>query len=116
MSASVTILTELREQAVLVPTSAVRQLDGGWFVTVPAADDGSGITFERITVEVGGSDGTNVEITSGIEAGAVLLIGADSAGVAFSATQQQQQQLPQPGGGFGGGFGGGGGGLGGGRQ
>ncbi len=114
MSASVTILTELREQAVLVPTSAVRQLDGAWFVTIPAGDDGSGITFERITVEVGGSDGTNVEITSGLEAGAVLLIGADSAGVAFSATQQQQQQLPQPGGGFGGGFGGGGG-LGGGR-
>ena len=72
MSASVTILTELREQAVLVPTSAVRQLDGAWFVTVPAADDGSGITFERVTVEVGGSDGVNVEITSGLEAGAAL--------------------------------------------
>ena len=112
MSTSVTILTELREEAVLVPVSAVRQLDGAWFVTVPAADDGSGFTFERVTVEVGGSDGVNVEITSGLEAGAVLLIGADSAGVAFSATQQQQQQLPQPGGGFGGGFGGGGGGLG----
>ena len=118
MSASVTILSELREEAVLVPTSAVRQLDGAWFVTVPAADDGSGITFERVTVEVGGSDGTNVEITSGLEAGAVLLIGADSAGVAFNATQQQQQQLPAfgplRGAGFGGGggagFGGGGGG------
>ena len=115
MSASVTILTELREQAVLVPTSAVRQLDGAWFVTIPATDDGdgSGIAFERITVEVGGSDGTNVEITSGLEAGAVLLIGADSAGVAFSATQQQQQQLPQL---LAFGFSGGGGGLGGGRQ
>ncbi len=55
----------------------------------------------------------NVEITSGLEAGAVLLIGADSAGVAFSATQRApQQQFPAfgPGGGFGGGgFGGGGG-------
>ena len=118
MSASVTILTELREQAVLVPISAVRQLDGAWFVTVPApaADDaGDGaIAFERVTVEVGESDGTNVEIFSGIEAGAVLLIGADNSGIAFSATQQQQQQLPLPGGGFGG-FGGGGLG-GGGRQ
>ena len=119
MSASVTILTELREEAVLVPASAVRQLDGAWFVTVPAADDGAGITFERVTVEVGGSDGTSVEITSGLEAGAVLLIGADSAGVAFRATQQQQQQLPafgpQRGAGFGGGGGGGLGGVGGGQ-
>ena len=109
MSASVTILKELREQAVLVPVSAVRQLNGAWFVTVPgpAADDaGDGvISFERVTVEVGESDGTNVEILSGIEAGAVLLIGADNSGIAFSATQQRQQ----PGGGFGGGGPGGGG-------
>ncbi|MCY3602087.1 MAG: HlyD family efflux transporter periplasmic adaptor subunit, partial [Chloroflexi bacterium] len=109
MSASVTILKELREQAVLVPVSAVRHLDGAWFVTVPgpAADDaGEGvIAFERVTVEVGESDGTNVEILSGIEAGAVLLIGADNSGIAFSAQQQRQQ----PGGGFGGGGPGGGG-------
>ena len=109
MSASVTILKELREQAVLVPVSAVRQLNGAWFVTVPgpAADDaGEGvIAFERVTVEVGESDGTNVEILSGIEAGAVLLIGADNSGIAFSAQQQRQQ----PGGGFGGGGPGGGG-------
>ena len=113
MSAGVTILTEVREQAVLAPASAVRQLDGEWFVTVPAAPvDGAGVGFERVTVEVGESDGTNVEITSGLEAGAMLLIGADSAGIAFSATQQQQQ----PGFGFGGGFGGFGGGFGGGGR
>ncbi len=120
MSASVTILTELREQTVLVPISAVRQLDGAWFVTVPApaADDAEGgaIAFERVTVDVGESDGTNVEILSGLEAGAVLLIGADNSGIAFSATQQQQQQFPLPGGGFGGFGGGGGGGLGGGGR
>ena len=104
MSASVTILAEVREQSVLVPTSAVRQLDGAFFVAVPAVDGGS----ERVTVEVGASDGTNVEILSGLEAGDAVLIGADSEGIAFSATQQAQQQLP---GGFpgGGGFGGGGG-------
>ena len=103
----------------LVPVSAVRQLDGAWFVTVPAADDGDGSGIHLRARHRRGRRvrrRTNVEITSGLEAGAVLLIGADSAGVAFSATQQQEQQLPQPGGGFGGGFGGGGGGLGGGRQ
>ena len=35
MAACVTILTELREEAVLVPVGAVRQLDGVWFVAVP---------------------------------------------------------------------------------
>ncbi len=108
MSASVTILTEVRQQSVLVPVSAVRQLDGAWFVTVPApaGSDNESIS-ERIFIEVGASDGTNVEIESGIDAGTVLLIGADVAGIAFSATQQQPRAIP----GFGtGGFGPGGGG------
>ncbi len=115
MSATVTILTDVREQSVLVPVSAVRQIDGDWFVTVPAGPaDGAGVGFERVTVGLGESDGVNVEITSGLEAGAVLLIGADSAGIAYSASQQQE---PSPGfdlfpggppGGFGGGRGGGG--------
>ena len=114
MRASVTILTELREPSVLVPVAAVRQLDGAWFVTIPApaaGDDPAALAFERVTVEIGESDGANVEITSGLKAGAVLLIGADSAGIAFSATQRQpQQQLPAlgPGRFFGGGGGGGG--------
>ena len=120
MTAGVTILTELREQAVLVPVAAVRQLDGAWFVAVPAPaddpDNPGGVAFERVTVEIGESDGTNVEVTSGLDAGAIVLIGADSAGVALSATQLQAGQLPAGGLGPGGGFGGFGGGGGGGRQ
>ena len=109
MSGSVTILTEVREQSVLVPVSAVRQLDGAWFLSVPApaqgeAEDG----FERIFVEVGVSDGTNVEIVSGIDAGTVVLIGADNSGIAFTATQQQPRAIPGLGPGQGG-FGPGGG-------
>ena len=92
----------------LVPVAAVRQLDGAWFVTVPAGDAGddedAAHVFVRVTVEVGESDGTSVEVTSGLEPGAVLLIGADGAGVAFSATQQQPDLPAFPrGGGFGGG-------------
>ena len=123
MSASVTILTEVRAETVLVPTSAVRQLDRAFSVTVPAPDGAT----ERVIVEVGASDGTNVEVVSGLEAGDAVLIGADSEGIAFSATQQAQQaQQALPAGGFGGGgfggfgggvgFGGGGGGGGGGGQ
>ncbi len=93
MSASVTILTELREPAVLVPVSAVRQIDGAWHVAVPARA-GAGTGFERVAVELGESDGTSVEIAAGLEAGAVVLIGADSAGAAFSATQSRR--IPGP--------------------
>ena len=108
MSASVTILTEIREPAVLAPVSAVRQLDGRWFVSVQATTEieggphpnpppeGEGI--ERVYVEVGESDGSQVEILSGIETGTILLVGADNAGIAFSATLQHPQANP----GFGG--------------
>ena len=108
MSASVTILTEVREESVLVPVSAVRQLDGDWFVSIPV-QGGERVEggFERVFVEVGESDGENVEIAGGLENGAVVLIGADGAGVAFTATQAQPRANP----GFGtgqGGFGPGG--------
>ena len=99
MSASVTILTEIREEAVLLPVSAVRQLDGRWFVSVPAeGNEVVGTGFERVFVEVGESDGESVEISDGLEAGTVVLIGADTEGIAFTATQRQPQALP----GFGG--------------
>ena len=111
MSASVTILTEMREESVLAPVSAVRQLDGQWFVSIPAAAaEGETAGFQRVFVEVGASDGENVEISNGLDAGAILLIGADNAGVAFTATLQQPGA--NQGFGFGppGGFGPGGGG------
>jgi len=91
MSATVTILTELREEAVLIPVAAVRQIDGQWFVAVAPDPEGAEFGFERVMVEVGESDGVNVEVTGGLQAGATVLIGADRAGIAYSATQQQQQ-------------------------
>ena len=98
MSATVTILTAVRDEAVLVSTSAVRQIDGAFYVAVPTEDGG----WERLAVQIGETDGTNVEILEGLEDGATLLIGADSEGIAYSATQL-------PGGGTGGGPGAGGG-------
>ncbi len=104
MSASVTILTEIRDPAVLAPVSAVRQLDGRWFVSVQTTTEieGSpppeGAGIERVYVEIGESDGNQVEILSGIETGAILLVGADNAGVAFTATMQQPQVNPEFGG------------------
>jgi multidrug efflux pump subunit AcrA (membrane-fusion protein) len=89
-----------------VPISAVRQLGDDFFIVIAAADDAT----ERVTITVGTSDGVSVEVLDGLAAGVTILIGADSAGVPFSATQQLQT-TPQGfggGGGFGG-FGGGGG-------
>ncbi len=96
MSATVTILTAVRDEAVLVSTSAVRQIDGAFYVAVPTADGG----WERLAVQIGETDGTNVEILSGLDDGATLLVGVDAEGIAYSATQL-------PGGGAGGGLGGG---------
>ena len=83
MSASVTILTAVRDEAVLVSTSAVRQIDGAFYVAIPTGDGG----WERLPVQIGETDGTNVEILSGLEEGATVLVGADSEGIAYSATQ-----------------------------
>ena len=92
MSASVIILTAVRDEAVLVSTSAVRQIDGAFYVAIPTEDGG----WERLAVQIGETDGTNVEILSGLKEGATVLVGVDSEGIAYSATQL-------PGGGTGGG-------------
>ena len=106
MSASVIILTAVRDQAVLVATSAVRQIDGAHFVAVPDDLDG----WRRQPVQIGESDGTNVEILEGVAAGDTLLVGVDSEGLAYSATQLPGGAggLPTPPGGGGGGGAGGG--------
>ena len=105
MSASVTILTAVRDEAVLVSTSAVRQIEGAYYVAIPTEDGG----WERLAVQIGETDGTNVEILEGLQDGATVLVGADSEGIAYSATQL-------PGGGTAGGIGGPGGGPGGGGR
>ncbi len=97
MSATIVLLTAVRDEAVLLSASAVRQIDGAFFVAVPTQTGG----WERIEVQIGDSDGTNVEILSGLAAGDVVLVGVDSEGIAYSATQ-----LPV--GGAAGGFGSGG--------
>jgi HlyD family secretion protein len=116
MSASVTVLLDLQTDVVLVPVAAVRQAGQAFFVVVPTADGGT----ERVEVVPGNTDGTSVEIVSGLDEDATVLIGADTAGsVAYSGGQQTQQQPGFGGfGGFGGGggFPGGGGGAGGGGR
>jgi multidrug efflux pump subunit AcrA (membrane-fusion protein) len=101
MSATVVILTAVREEAVLISTSAVRQIDGAFYVATPTEEESG---WERVAVQIGETDGTNVEILEGLAEGETVLVGVDSVGIAYSATQL-------PGGGAGGaGLGGAGGG------
>ncbi|MCY3734516.1 MAG: HlyD family efflux transporter periplasmic adaptor subunit [Chloroflexi bacterium] len=82
MTANVTFLTEIREQTVQVVVSAVRQIDGEFFVAVPSENLQG---WERVAVQVGESDGERVEILDGLEAGQTLVLGVDTAGIAYAA-------------------------------
>ncbi len=97
MSATVILLTAVRDESVLLPTSAVRQIEGALFVAVSTSEPPG---WERIEVQIGESDGTDVEILSGLASGDTVLVGVDSDGIAYSATQL-------PSGGAAGGLGGG---------
>lgn len=110
MSASVRVLLGVRNDVLLVPTTAVRQQGSSSYVVVEGEDG----AFERLTVVTGETSGQQVEVVSGLEAGDVVLIGASAPATGdFSLsnvdTQQPSDQQPQPGGGFfrGGGPGGG---------
>lgn len=82
MSASVTVITAIRDEAVHIAISAVRQIDGRFYVAIPSENLAG---WERIEVEVGESDDSNVEILSGLDAGQVVLIGVDTEGVSYAA-------------------------------
>ena len=82
MTSNVTFLTEIREQTVQVIVSAVRQIDGEFFVAVPSENLQG---WERVAVQVGESDGERVEILDGLEAGQTLVLGVDTEGIAYAA-------------------------------
>jgi len=104
MSASVTVLTAIRDEAVLVPVAAVRLIDDVPSVRVPAGDG----TSTRVEVTLGSSDGMQVEVLTGLDAGATVLVGAEMEGVPYTATTQSASSDVPPGGSF---FGDGGGGF-----
>lgn len=72
MSASVTILVEVVENQLLVPSGAVKR-DGATVYVNVEADDGS---VERRTVTVGQSDATNTAILSGLTEGETVQTGS----------------------------------------
>jgi HlyD family secretion protein len=90
MSASVTIILDSVQNVLVVPESAV-QTEGRDSVVEVQKDDG---TTEKVVVQTGLSDGSNIEITDGLEEGQTVIIPTRAA---TSTTQTTQTGFPQGG-------------------
>lgn len=66
MTANLTIVTAQKDGVLLVPNTALLPKGAGHSVQVPSAD---GTTTTEVEVQIGLSDGTQTEITSGLKAG-----------------------------------------------
>jgi HlyD family secretion protein len=87
MNATVTVIIDEAQDVLTVPSSAVQSEGPASYVTVQK-DDGS---TEKVTVEIGLSDDSNTEITSGLEEGQTVIIpGATASSSPSSQTQQDR--------------------------
>ncbi|KKI52193.1 efflux RND transporter periplasmic adaptor subunit [Christensenella hongkongensis] len=69
MNATATISIATSENVLLIPLDALQESAEGQFVYIAGGTSEEGLLGERRTVETGLSDGTNVEITSGLSEG-----------------------------------------------
>jgi multidrug efflux pump subunit AcrA (membrane-fusion protein) len=83
MNASVTIIVDQAQDVLMVPEGAV-QSQGRNSVVEVQKDDGS---TEKVIVQTGLSDGTNIEITQGLEEGQTVVIPSRVATTSAQATQ-----------------------------
>lgn len=99
MSASASIITETKDNVILVPASAVQTTNGE--STVKVMKNGQ---VEQITVETGSASDTQIEILSGISEGDTIITSSTTSG----QTGTQTQSSSSPFGGSNRGFGSGG--------
>jgi HlyD family secretion protein len=92
MNASVTIIVDQAQDVLVVPAQAI-QTEGFRSVVEVQKDDGS---TEKVAVQTGLTDGTNTEITQGLEEGQTIVITGRTA----SAQATQTAGFPQGGFGF----------------
>ena len=83
MNASVTVIVDSAQNVLVVPESAI-QTEGRNSVVEVQKDDG---TTEKVTVQTGLSDGSNIEITEGLEEGQTVVIPGRSTTASTQATQ-----------------------------
>jgi RND family efflux transporter MFP subunit len=96
MNASITITVDQAQNVLTVPESAI-QTEGRNSVVEVLKDDG---TTEKATVQTGLSDGSNIEITQGLEEGQTVIIPSRAATASAAATQiagTQQGAMPEGG-------------------
>lgn len=74
MSANISIVLARRENVLMVPTPAVRSVDGKSVVRVLRSDD----SIADVEVVTGVSSGTRIEIVSGLAEGDEVLVGSSS--------------------------------------
>jgi HlyD family secretion protein len=86
MNATVTIIVDQVQDVLYVPASAI-QTEGQSSVVTIQNDDGS---TTRQTVETGLTNGTNTEITNGLEEGQTVIIPSVSASTSSSTTNSSQ--------------------------
>lgn len=97
MNASLTIIVDQAQDVLMVPASAI-QSEGFESVVEVLGDDGS---TEKVVVQTGLTDGTNTEITEGLEEGQTVIV---PSGTATSQQATTGTEFPQDGfrpGGFG---------------
>lgn len=80
MNASVTIVAEQIEDTVLIPLELVQEDKDGTFVEISPSGNSNGADRRRVEVTEGVSDGINVQIQSGLNAGDKIVYLNESAG------------------------------------
>jgi RND family efflux transporter MFP subunit len=117
MSVNAAIITNIKPDVLLVPSAAVKTQGSTNYVQVfrdPALSSQRSVTTKtlptQVTVEVGDSNDTSTEITSGLTEGQMVVIKSAAPSKTTAAATPAAAgglRIPGVGGGFGGGFGGG---------
>jgi len=89
MNATVTIIVDSAQNVLVVPEAAI-QTEGRNSVVEVQKDDG---TTEKVTVQTGLSDGSNIEVTDGLEEGLTVLVPTRTT----SSTETTDTGFPQGG-------------------
>ena len=93
MNASVTMLLEIKEDVLIVPTRAVQSNNGREVVTVMSQDQ---TTTTNVRVRTGITNGDQTEIISGLEEGQVVLLpGASGASIPISDPSDRSTDRPR---------------------
>jgi len=92
MNASVTMLLEIKEDVLIVPTRAIQNDNGREVVTVISQDQ---TTTTNVPVRTGITNGDQTEIISGLEEGQVVLLpGASDASIPISDPSNRSTNRP----------------------